>query len=47
MNVSEVQDTLYDWIVAETGLEVVWERANAHRLFFLRENILAMDSGKT
>ena len=31
MNVSEVQKTFFDWITAETGLTVIWERANSPR----------------
>ena len=31
MNVSEVQKTFFDWVTAETGLDVIWERANAPR----------------
>jgi hypothetical protein len=31
MNVTDVQKALYDWVVAETGIPVIWERANAPR----------------
>ena len=31
MNVTEVQKALYDWVIAETGIQVIWERANAPR----------------
>jgi len=31
MNTSEIQKVLFDWVTAETGLTVIWERANAPR----------------
>lgn len=31
MNTTEVKKVLYDWVVAETGFNVIWERANAPR----------------
>lgn len=31
MNTSEIQKLLYDWVSAETGLTVIWERANSPR----------------
>ena len=32
MNVTEVQKTLFDWVAAESGIAVEWERANSPRL---------------
>lgn len=31
MNVTEVQKAIYDWVVAETGFNVIWERAKGPR----------------
>lgn len=31
MNTSEIQKVLFDWVIAESGVDVIWERANAPR----------------
>ncbi len=31
MNTSEIQKVLFDWVTAESGVAVIWERANSPR----------------
>lgn len=31
MNTSEIQKVLFDWVAAESGVAVIWERANSSR----------------